>query len=97
MTGTFKKRRTSARHITTDLELQVSPSTVRRGLREGGITGYNAVSKPYSRAQNVQERLPWAKKKFQWTEADWEVVLWSDESSYTVFGEKIGIKLVVGQ
>ena len=43
------------------------------------------MKKPYLRLANKGERLGLAKEQ-HWTEEDWKKVLWTDESTFEVFG-----------
>ena len=86
MVGTPQKRRLSSREICADLNLDVSPRTVRRRLVENGLKGCTAAKKPHLRQQNVEKRLSWAKEREKMTKEDWEKVLWTDESPFVLFG-----------
>lgn len=66
----------------------VSVTTVKRRLRAAGLHGRVAVRKPLLRKINKQKRLQWALKHRNWTQAQWEKVLWTDESKFEVFGTK---------
>lgn len=66
----------------------VSTSTVKRRLRDSGVTGRVAKKKPYLRLANKRKRLRWAKEHRHWTEEDWKKVLWTDESKFEVFGSQ---------
>lgn len=86
--GTPEKRRKSSRQIVIENDLNISPVTVRRRLVENGLHGRLAARKPNLRPVNIEKRLQWAKAHEDWTESDWDKVLWSDESPYVIFGGK---------
>lgn len=46
------------------------------------------VSKPLLKPINKKKRLNWAREHKNWTIADWEKVLWTDESKFEIFGTK---------
>src|SRR4029434_2105392 len=48
--------------------------------------GRVAKKKPYLRRANKKKILIWAKEHRHWTEEDWKIVLWTDESKFEVFG-----------
>ena len=58
----------------------VSASTVRRRLRESGLIAKKIVKRPALRKKHVSARLQFVKKYKEWTEEDWAMVVWSDES-----------------
>lgn len=66
----------------------VSVSTVKRRLLDAGLKGCIAVSKPLLKTINKKKRLNWAREHKNWTTADWEKVLWTDESKFEIFGSK---------
>lgn len=67
---------------------QLSTSTVQRRLREAGIFGRVASKKPLLTTRHVKARLAWAKLHTNWTQKDWENVLFTDESKFEIFGGK---------
>ena len=62
----------------------VSKSTVRRVIKEQGISNYVAVYKPFLTRNHEKRRLNWAKHQQSWGENKWDSVLFSDETSVTV-------------
>lgn len=73
---------TTPRILRAELELDdVSAKTVRRRLNEAGL--YGRVSKheyPYT-PTHLRKRLSFAGGYGNWTEDQWDTVLWSDETS----------------
>ena len=67
------------------LQHDVSVSTVRRRLREAGLIAKKIVKRPALRKRHVQARLQFVKKYKEWTEEDWAMVVWSDESKINRF------------
>lgn len=65
----------------------VSLNTVKRRLRSAGLYGRVAAKKPLLRSVNKKKRLLWAKLHKNWSEKDWERVLWTDESKFQLFGQ----------
>lgn len=84
----FKTVRDLTAELNTSRETPVSESTVRRRLAAKNLKGYIAAKKPLLRAINKKKRLQWAKKYQDWTEKDWEKVLFTDESKFEIFGNK---------
>lgn len=88
VTTSKRSRRKTAPEINETRKKPLSLTTVKRRLRHAGLFGRVAVRKPLLRPQNKQKRLEWAKKHKDWTEEDFNRVLWSDESKFEVFGTK---------
>jgi len=78
---------------------QVSPRTVRRVLCDAGLNGRVARKKPLLSKVQKKKRLAWAKKYKSWTKKDWEKVLFSDESPFTLFPNsgKLYVRRRVGE
>lgn len=72
----------------------VSVSTVKKRLQEAGLNGRVARNKPKLTKKQRMARLEWAKKYRSWSKSDWEKVLWSDESPFTLFikGGKVFVR-----
>ena len=82
-------RKTTAVKITADLNghLQnpVSIKTVRRELHRSGFYGRAAIRKPLVSNTNASKRLEWCKNLQNWSLEQWKNVIFSDESSFTLF------------
>jgi hypothetical protein len=69
---------------TTYLQLgelfDVSPNAVKYALRKRGYSRRVALRKPRISEKNRLERLVWAHEHLHWTEAQWNRVLWTDET-----------------
>lgn len=85
----LKNRRLTSSDLRASLEIHynvsVTSRTIRNRLREAGLKGCVAVKKPLLRAEHRKRRLIFAREHADWTPADWESVLWSDESSFQLF------------
>lgn len=69
-----------------DHGVSVHVNTVRNALRDVGLGTIRKPKKPLLRHKNVKDRLEWAKSHVTWTNADWEHVIWSDETKVNRFG-----------
>lgn len=82
-------RRISAVKATAELndscDKPVSTRTVRRELHQMDLHGRAAIAKPLIRAPNAVARKKWCKEHLGWTADEWKKVVWSDESSFTLF------------
>ena len=77
--GTLKtavEARNAANQLLPDT---VSASTIRRRLKEAGLTAKRRVKRPALKRLHIKGRLQFVKKYMEWTEADWSRVVWSDE------------------
>ena len=73
--------------------VELDVTTVRRRLRDVGLTARRPSRKPLVSAKNRQARVVFAKKYLNWTTEDWARVLWSDESKFNLFSSD-GIQYV---
>lgn len=84
-----KEPKTTAPKITAMLNNSlinpVSTQTVRRELHKAGFHGRAAIRKPLLSKTNVAKRLEWCKNVQSWSEDQWRKVIFSDESSFTLF------------
>jgi transposase len=64
---------------------RVSARTIGRVLRSMGLRNCLARKKPLVSAANKAARLAWCRDHASWTKEDWTKVLWSDESTFTLF------------
>ncbi|KAJ1301775.1 hypothetical protein OPQ81_009004 [Rhizoctonia solani] len=58
----------------------IATETVRRALKEVGLQAVKKVRKPKLTPRHIWERLLFAQAHKDWTVADWQWVLWSDET-----------------
>ncbi|KAM7315266.1 hypothetical protein ISCGN_005048 [Ixodes scapularis] len=73
----------TAKEIQAELNLQVSVKTIRNRLHEAGLRSRVPARKPLLSAVNRQKQLQFAQEHTSWSPADWENVLFSDESTFT--------------
>lgn len=66
--------------ILKELELNVSPSTIDRRLKEAGLFGRVALKKRVFDEAEKKKRLSFAEGYKHWTKEDWERVLFADEA-----------------
>ncbi|KAI9921960.1 hypothetical protein PsorP6_001594 [Peronosclerospora sorghi] len=79
-----QNRRAPLSEITNAVPSNFSERTVRRALHEAEIFARVAPKKPYLSALHQQKRLAFAQKYRSWTAAQWEKIIWTDESSFEV-------------
>ena len=65
--------------------VQLASRTDRQRLFKAGLRGCVAAKKPLVRDATVRKPLAFAREHRNWTEAQWESVLWSDESAFQLF------------
>jgi hypothetical protein len=71
--------------LKTELDVTVSPQTVRNTLRRAGLGAIEKKPKPFLSQRNIRQRLAFANKHKHWTVDDWRRVIWSDESKINRF------------
>ena len=77
-----KNCKVSAREIKDTLNLDISETTIKRRIRETGLGGYVARSKPYISPANRKKRVAFAKEYFSNPLDFWKSIIWSDESKF---------------
>ncbi len=89
VTQDAEHRRLCLRKITTVWNTRtgqhVSDHMVRQALKTIGLHSRIPRQKPLVSEINRQKRLEWALKHKGWTSREWRRVLWTDESTFTVF------------
>ena len=65
--------------------LQLASRTDRQRLFKTGLRGCVAAKKPFLRDATIRRRLAFAREHRNWTVAQWESVLWSDEGAFQLF------------
>lgn len=61
----------------------VSESQIRRALQKEGFSRRTARIKPPISETNRLARLQWAREHVHWSDADWDRILWTDETWVT--------------
>jgi len=72
--------------MVADYGVNVSTQTIRRRLNEFGLYGRIAKKKPLLSIKNVKKRLQFAREHIQKGPNFWNMIVWSDESKFNVFG-----------
>ena len=62
--------------------VNISPQTVRNRLRQSGLWSRGACIRILLNRLDKQARLNWAHDHVNWTDNDWDPVLFTDESIY---------------
>ncbi|GFT94846.1 transposable element Tcb1 transposase [Trichonephila clavipes] len=70
--------------MNTHLLNPVSMRTIQRELHTANIHGRVAIRKPLVSGRNSAKRLQWCRDHLNWTQLQWEQVIWSNESSFTL-------------
>ena len=63
----------------------ISTRTIRRRLFDGGLKSHVPARKPGLSAKNIADRIRFCKQFRNWTEKDWETVMFRDETTMTQF------------
>ena len=71
--------------LETDHKTKVSRKTVARALNKAGLKAGEKKKKPGLSQKNIKARLEFAKNYQDWTENDWNRVIFSDESKINRF------------
>jgi len=80
----------TAAHLTRELrsttDMELSPNTVGRALKEAGLKAVSKVKKPRLLPRHRRQRMDFAVRYQHWTVDDWERVVWSDETKINRIG-----------
>lgn len=76
----------TATKIKDALNLDCSPRTIQRRIREAGFVSCKPIKKPLINERNRLKRLAFAKEHLDWTPRQWRAVLFTDESKFNMFG-----------
>ncbi|XP_076047198.1 uncharacterized protein LOC143028681 [Oratosquilla oratoria] len=68
----------------------VSVRTVRHRLHDLQFSHHNARKKPLVSIKQKKNRVAFCRKYLQWDVEKWKNVLWSDEATFTVTGNRLG-------
>ncbi|GFU73434.1 transposable element Tcb1 transposase [Trichonephila clavipes] len=84
-----RKRKQSLSQITSEvnshLRNPISARTVQRELHASNLFGRVGIRKPLVTARHALQRRQWCRTHRQWTPQQWQQVIWSDESTFTLF------------
>ncbi|GFT42130.1 transposable element Tc1 transposase [Trichonephila clavipes] len=84
-----RKRNQSLSQITSEvnshLRNPISARTVQRELHASNLYGRVGIRKPLVTARPALQRRQWCRTHIQWTPQQWQQVIWSDESTFTLF------------
>ena len=75
-----------SRKLKTDLGKEVSRYTVSRRLNEMGLKARTPATKPLISKKNKAARLTYAERHILWSDSDWDMVHFSDESKFNLVG-----------
>ena len=77
----------------------VSTPTMRKISCEAGLQSRAAVKKLLLRKQNNVKRLQWAQVHKYWTREQWNKVLWTEKSTFKIFGSnrRVYVRQKVGE
>lgn len=81
-----EKKFTVPREIKNELQLECSTRTIRRRLDEVNLFGRIAQNEYLYDENDIKRRLSFAEGYSNWSEHDWECVIFSDETYIEVYG-----------
>jgi transposase len=90
---------TTPRGLKRKVELDVSPRTIDRRLIEAGLPGRVAKHMYEFTEEHIRQRLSFAEGYKNWTEEQWESVLFTDETSFkgAGFSGQVWVRRPVGE
>lgn len=85
-TGQFLNAVQAQRELKNDYNIEISAQSIRDALKRNGMRARIRRKKPLLNDRHKKKRMKFARKTKNWTLSDWDKVVWSDESKFTVFG-----------
>lgn len=80
VTASQENRETPWTEIPSLLGLDCGEKAIRTAFRKEGYTRRVSRKKPPLSDENRMKRLEWAQEHVNWTDDDWDLILWSDET-----------------
>jgi len=80
---TARNRRLSFQHLAEELDLGVGGKAIRAALMKEGFHRCLAMQKPPISERNQQIQLRWAQEHVNWSQDQWNSILWTDETWIT--------------
>jgi transposase len=68
------------------MNISISPWTIRRTLKENGLSAITVKPKPYLSLRHKRLRRQFALMHKDWTISDWKCIIFSDETKINRFG-----------
>lgn len=82
-----------AGELSTELNIDISASTIYRCLKKHGFKKTKPTRKPGLTKKMRAERLQWCLNHKDWTLEDWKNVIWSDETSVLLLHRRGGYRV----
>ena len=80
MTGKADTATQLSAQLKAESNIELSPKTVGRTLKEGGLRAVTKKKKPRLSSRQKRLRMEFAQRHKEWTLEDWKRVIWSDET-----------------
>lgn len=74
-----------SKELKTSFDISAGRNTISRSLKNRGVMSGEKKKKPLLSQKNIKERLQFAKSHQDWTEDDWNRVIFSDETKINRF------------
>ncbi|GFT28088.1 transposable element Tcb1 transposase [Trichonephila clavipes] len=71
--------------VNSHLRNPISARNIQGELHASNLYGRVGINKPLVTARHALQRRQWCRTHRQWTPQQWQQVIWSDESTFTLF------------
>ena len=82
-----------SKELENELNIKLSPQTIRNRLHEASIFARTPRRKPFISIVNKRKRLQWAKEHVLKDDTFWNMIIWSDKSKFNLYGADGGAKV----
>jgi transposase len=84
--GVLPNAVSAQKYLNVEFGIEIGANAVRTALKREGLVAMKKVDKPRLSQKHAKERLRFAKNYVNWTIADWDKVVFSDETKINRFG-----------
>ena len=82
-----------SKELENELNIKLSPQTIRNRLHEANIFARTLRRKPFISIVNKRKWLQWAKEHVLKDDTFWNMIIWSGESKFNLYGADGGAKV----
>jgi len=74
------------KHLKNDYNIHLTARSIQNALRRNGLKGRVRKKKPLLKKKHRQRRYSFGLRHRKWSLEQWNKIIWSDESKFSIFG-----------